>query len=79
VSSPKKESLRQARRYRHKALMACDALMEHWREDHNGPGAKTILGNGFWLISRDTEQLRQLRRDADDALIALASGPRRPS
>jgi hypothetical protein len=45
--------------------MACDALVAHWREDHNGPTA-----NGSGLVSREAEQLRQLRRNGNDVLSA---------
>jgi hypothetical protein len=58
----KTKSLQQARRYRQKACMASDALMAHWRQDHDGPTVKTV--------SQEAEQLRQSRRHADDALIA---------
>jgi hypothetical protein len=64
------KSLRLARRYRYRAWMAGNALMAHWRADHNGPAAKTALGNVFCLCSQEAEQLRQSRRHADDALIA---------
>ena len=70
VPHPKTKLLRQACRYRHKAWMASDALMAHWREDQDGPAAKTVLGNGCSLGSQEAEQLGQSRRHADDALIA---------
>ena len=50
--------------------MACDALMTHWREHHDGPAAKTVRGNGLSLLSQEAEQLTRSRRHADDALLA---------
>ena len=66
----KRKLLRQARHYRQEAWKAWDALMAHWRQHHYGPTAKTVLGNGFSLVSQEAEQLRESRRHADDALIA---------
>ena len=69
VPCQKTKSLRQARRHRHKAWIAGDALMAHWREDHDRP-AKTLLGNAVSLIFKEAERQRQSLSHADDALIA---------
>jgi hypothetical protein len=70
ISDPRGGRQRQACRERHKAWMARDALMAHWRQHQSGLAAKTGPGNDFWLVSQRAEQLRRACHDADDALIS---------
>lgn len=70
VAFPETKSVQLARRERHNAWMARGELMKHWHHDHDGFRAKTISGNDFWPMSQRAEELRQVCRDADDALIA---------